>query len=163
MAQEHSFDIVSKVDLQELKNALQQARKELTTRYDFKGSNASIEFEEECIVLSAEDEQHLKAVVEILQSKLVKRGIPLKALIFGKNEAAAGSMRRQKIELQDGIPKEKAREIVKIIKTQKLKVQASIQGEQVRVSGKKLDDLQTIMGLLKKENLEINMDFENFR
>jgi uncharacterized protein YajQ (UPF0234 family) len=114
-------------------------------------------------VLSAEDEQHLKAVVEILQSKLVKRGIPLKALIFGKNEAAAGSMRRQKIELQDGIPKEKAREIVKIIKTQKLKVQASIQGEQVRVSGKKLDDLQTIMGLLKKENLEINMDFENFR
>ena len=163
MAQEHSFDIVSRVDQQELKNALQQARKELSTRYDFKGSKASIEFDGESVVMNAEDDHRLKAVLDILQSKLVKRGIPLKALIFNKNEDAAGSMRRQKIDLQNGIPKEKAREIVKTIKSRKLKVQAAIQGEQVRVSGKKLDDLQTIMGLLKEEDFGINMEFENYR
>ena len=163
MAQEHAFDIVSKVDDQELRNAIQQARKEMLQRYDFKKSKASIEFDGKVISLLGEDEHRLKAVSEILQTKFAKRKIPLKAFSFQPSTDAAGSMRRQPVEIQQGIPTEKAREIVKLIKGLKLKVQVAIQGEQLRVSGKKLDVLQEVIATLKERDLGINMDFENYR
>jgi uncharacterized protein YajQ (UPF0234 family) len=161
----HSFDIVCKIDLQELDNAIQQARREIQTRYDFKGSKTSIEFREKEheLVLVSESDFRLKAVLDILQSKMVKRGISLKAITLGKIEPAAGGMARQTISLQQGIPIEKAREIVKLIKNTKKKVQAAIQGEQVRVSGKSIDDLQDVIQLLKAEDLGIHMQFVNMR
>ena len=161
----HSFDIVCKIDLQELDNAIQQARREIQTRYDFKGSKTSIEFREKEheLVLVSESDFRLKAVLDILQSKMVKRGISLKAITLGKTEPAAGGMSRQTISLQQGIPVEKAREIVKLIKNTKKKVQAAIQGEQVRVSGKSIDDLQDVIQLLKAEDLGIHMQFVNMR
>ena len=163
MAQDHAFDIVSKVDDQELRNAIQQARKEMQQRYDFKKSKASIEFDGKVISLLGEDEHRLKAVSEILQTKIAKRKIPLKAFSFKPSTDAAGGMRRQPVEIQQGIPTEKAREIVKLIKGLKLKVQVAIQGEQLRVSGKKLDVLQEVIATLKERDLGINMDFENYR
>ena len=161
----HSFDIVCKIDLQELDNAIQQARREIQTRYDFKGSKTSIEFREKEheLVLVSETDFRVKAVLDILQSKMVKRGISLKAITLGKIEPAAGGMARQTISLQQGIPIEKAREIVKLIKNTKKKVQAAIQGEQVRVSGKSIDDLQGVIQLLKAEDLGIHMQFVNMR
>ena len=161
----HSFDIVCKIDLQELDNAIQQARREIQTRYDFKGSKTSIEFREKEheLVLVSESDFRVKAVLDILQSKMVKRGISLKAMTLGKIEPAAGGMARQTISLQQGIPIEKAREIVKLIKNTKKKVQAAIQGEQVRVSGKSIDDLQGVIQLLKAEDLGIHMQFVNMR
>jgi uncharacterized protein YajQ (UPF0234 family) len=161
----HSFDIVCKIDLQELDNAIQQARREIQTRYDFKGSKTSIEFREKEheLVLTSETDFRLKAVLDILQSKMVKRGISLKAITLGKIEPAAGGMARQTISLQQGIPIEKAREIVKLIKNAKKKVQVAIQGEQVRVSGKSIDDLQGVIQLLKVEDLGIHMQFVNMR
>ncbi len=142
MAAENSFDIVSKVDLQEVSNAIQNALKEIHTRFDLKDSKSDIQLEgKEALVLSSADEYKLKAVTDILQSKLVKRGVPIKALNYGMVEPAAGSSVRQKITMQQGIPIEKAREIVKVIKDSKKKVQASIQGDTVRVSGKDRDAL----------------------
>jgi len=164
MAAENSFDIVSKVDLQEVRNAIDQAFKEVRTRFDLKDSKSEINLEgEEAIQLASVDEYKLQAVTEILRQKLVKRGVSLKALTFGKVEPAAGSSVRQKITLQQGIAGEKAKEIVKIIKDSKKKVQASIQGDTVRVSGKDRDALQEIIALLKGRDLGLDMQFTNYR
>ena len=164
MAAENSFDIVSKVDLQEVSNAIQNALKEIHTRFDLKDSKSDIQLEgKEALVLSSADEYKLKAVTDILQSKLIKRGVPIKALSYGTVEPAAGSSVRQKITMQQGIPIEKAREIVKLIKDSKKKVQASIQGDTVRVSGKDRDSLQEIIALLRGHDLGIDMQFTNYR
>jgi uncharacterized protein YajQ (UPF0234 family) len=161
---ENSFDIVSKVDLQEVSNAIQNAIKEIHTRFDLKDSKSDIQLEgKEAMVLSSSDEYKLKAVTDILQSKLVKRGVPIKALNYGVVEPAAGSSVRQKITMQQGIPIEKAREIVKAIKDSKKKVQASIQGDTVRVSGKDRDALQEIIALLRGHDFGIDMQFTNYR
>src|SRR5256714_14321124 len=161
---ENSFDIVSKIDLQEVSNAIQQALKEVHTRFDLKDSKSNIEMEgKDAIVLSSVDEYKLKAVTDILQQKLVKRGVPLKGLIYSAVEPAAGSTVRQKITMQQGIPIEKARDIVKTIKNSKKKVQASIQGDLVRVSGKDRDALQEIIALLKQQDFGIDMQFTNYR
>jgi len=161
---ENSFDIVSKVDLQEVSNAIQNALKEVRTRFDLKDSKSDIQMEgKEAIVLSSADEYKLKAVNDILQGKLVKRGVPLKALTYGPVEQAAGSTTRQRITMQQGIPTEKAKEIVKHIKDSKKKVQASIQGDTVRVSGKDRDTLQDIMALLRQRDFGIDMQFTNYR
>ena len=158
-----SFDVVSSVDMQEMKNAIGQAMKEITTRFDLKGTGSNIELSGEEVVLTSNDEGKLKAVRDVLEGRLVKRSVPLKALTFGAVEKALGGSARQTISLQKGIPTEKAREIVKIIKGSKLKVQASIQGEQVRVSGKNRDDLQSVMRMLKDTDLGIDMQFTNYR
>ena len=160
---ESSFDVVSSVDLQEVKNAIGQAMKEITTRFDLKGSNSTIDLTGEEILISTADEGKIKAVRDVLETRLVKRNVPLKALTFGDIEKALGGTARQKVTLQKGIPTDKAREIVKLIKGTKLKVQASIQGEQVRVSGKNRDDLQAVMQLLKGTDLGIDMQFTNRR
>jgi len=158
-----SFDIVSSVNLQEVKNANAQATKEIQTRFDLKGSNSSIELQGEEIALASADEYKLKAVREVLEERLVKRGVPLKALTYGNVDKALGQTVRQRITLQKGIPSEKAREIVKLIKGSKLKVQAAIQGDQLRVSGKNRDDLQSVIRLLKGTDLGIDMQFTNYR
>ena len=164
MAAENSFDIVSKVDLQEVSNAIQNALKEIHTRFDLKDSKSDIQLEgKEALVLSSADEYKLKAVTDILQSKLIKRGVPIKALNYGVVEPAAGSSVRQKVTMQQGIPIEKAREIVKAIKDSKKKVQASIQGDTVRVSGKDRDALQEIIALLRGHDFGIDMQFTNYR
>jgi uncharacterized protein YajQ (UPF0234 family) len=164
MASDNSFDVVSKIDLQEVSNAIQQALKEIHTRFDLKDSKSSIAMEgKEAIVLSSADEYKLKAVTDILQTKLVKRQVPLKGLQYQAIEPAAGSTVRQKITLQQGIPIEKAREIVKLIKDSKLKVQASIQGDTVRVSGKDRDTLQQVIGMLRNKDFGIDMQFTNYR
>src|SRR5215469_32295 len=161
---ENTFDIVSKVDLQEVSNAIQNALKEVHTRFDLKNTKSDIQLEgKEALVLSSADEYKLKAVNDILQTKLVKRGVPLKALTYGTLEPAAGPTVRQKVTLQQGIPIEKAREIVKIIKDSKKKVQASIQGDTVRVSGNDRDTLQDIIALLRQHDFGIDMQFTNYR
>jgi uncharacterized protein YajQ (UPF0234 family) len=165
MATEHSFDIVSKVDLQEVSNAVQQALKEISQRFDFRGSKSSIELDKsknELLVLS-DDEYKLKSVIDILQGKLVKRKVSLKSLVYGKIEAALSGTVKQIISLQQGIPTEKAKEIVKIIKSSKLKVQSEIQKDQVRIKAKKIDDLQSVINLLKDKDLGIHMEFVNYR
>src|SRR4051795_4863623 len=164
MASDNSFDVVSKIDLQEVANAIQQAIKEVHTRFDLKDSKSNIEMEgKDAIVLSSVDEYKLKSVNHILQKKLVKRGVPLKGLTYGAIEPAAGSTVRQKITMQQGIPIEKARDIVKTIKNSKKKVQASIQGDLVRVSGKDRDALQETIALLKHQDFGIDMQFTNYR
>jgi len=165
MADEHSFDVVSKVDLQEVLNAVQQATKEISQRFDFKGSKSSIELNKDKheITLVSDDESKLKTVIDILQTKLVKRGVSLKALSHGKIEQAAGNTVRQLVTLQQGIPTEKAKEIVKLIKDTKMKVQAEIQKDQVRVRAKKIDDLQATITLLKGKDLGIHIEFINYR
>jgi hypothetical protein len=165
MADEHSFDIASKIDLQEVLNAEQQATKEISQRFDFKGSKSSITLNKEKheIVLISDDELKLKTVVDILQTKLVKRNISLKALQYGKIEQASGNSVRQVVTLQQGIPVEKSKEIVKIIKDTKMKVQAEIQKDQVRVKAKKIDDLQALIALLLGKDLGIHIDCINFR
>jgi uncharacterized protein YajQ (UPF0234 family) len=164
MASENSFDVVSKIDLQEISNAIQQATKEIHTRFDLKDSKSEITMEgKEAIVLSSADEYKLKAVIDVLQTKLVKRQVPLKGLQYQAIEPAAGSTVRQKIKLQQGIPIEKAREIVKVIKDSKLRVQASIQGDTVRVSGKDRDTLQQVIALLRNKDFGIDMQFTNYR
>lgn len=161
---ENSFDIVSKVDMQEVSNAVQQALKEIHTRYDLKDSKSDIELDaKEGLVLTSADEYKLKAVNDILQGKLFKRGVSLKSLTYGTVEPAAGSTVRQKVSLQQGIPIEKAREVVKLVKSSKLKVQASIQGDFVRISGKDRDTLQQIIALLKQSDFGIDMQFTNYR
>ena len=158
-----SFDIVSKVDLQEVDNAINQTTKEIAQRYDFKGSKSEVTLEKESIKILADDDFRLKAVVEILQSKFVKRNISPKALQYGKAEEASGSMVRQIITLQVGISKEKAKEIGAVIKESKLKVQSQIQDDQIRVTGKNIDDLQEVIRILKGKDLDIDMQFVNFR
>jgi cyclic-di-GMP-binding protein len=160
---ESSFDVVSTVDLQEVKNAIGQAMKEITTRFDLKGTDSTIDLQGEEILISTADEGKIKAVRDVLETRLVKRNVPLKALTFGDIEKALGGTARQTVSLQKGIPSEKAREIVKLIKGTKLKVQASIQGEQVRVAGKNRDDLQAVIRLLKETDLGIDMQFTNYR
>lgn len=158
-----SFDIVSSVNLQEVKNAIAQATKEIQTRFDLKGTSSSVELQGEEIALASSEEYKLKAVRDVLEERLVKRGVPILALTYGTVEQALGQTVRQRITLQKGIPSDKAREIVKLIKGSKLKVQAAIQGEQLRVSGKNRDDLQGVIRLLKGSDLGIDMQFTNYR
>ena len=161
---ENTFDIVSKIDLQEVQNAMNMSLKEIHQRFDLKDSKSNIELEgKDAIVLASADDFKLKAVNDVFQAKLVKRGVPLKGLQYGPVEPAAGSTVRQKITMQQGIPIVKAREIVKVIKNTKKKVQASIQGDFVRVSGKDRDTLQEIITLLRKEDFGIDMQFTNYR
>jgi uncharacterized protein YajQ (UPF0234 family) len=165
MADEHSFDIVSKVDLQEVSNAVQQAVKEISQRFDFKGSKSNIELDKEKneIMIVSDDEYKLKSVADILQGKLVKRKVSLKSLIYGKIEPAISGTAKQAIKLQQGIPVEKAKEIIKIIKDTKLKVQSEIQKDQVRVKAKKIDDLQSAISFLKEKDFGIHIEFVNYR
>jgi len=161
---ENSFDIVSKIDLQEVSNAIQQTLKEVHTRFDLKDSKSSIEVEgKDAIVLHSVDEFKLRAVNDVLQQKLVKRGVPLKGLTYGAVETALGGRAKQRITMQQGIPIEKAREIVKLIKNSKKKAQASIQGDLVRVSGRDRDTLQEIIALLKQQDFGIDVQFTNYR
>ncbi len=161
---DNSFDVVSKVDTQEVSNAVQQALKEVHQRFDLKNSKSDIQIEgKDAMVLTSADDYKLKAVNDVLQQKLVKRGVSLKALSYGAIEPAAGSTVRQRITMQQGIPVEKARDMVRIIKDSKKKVQASIQGDFVRVSGKDRDTLQQIITLLKSSDFGIDMQFTNYR
>ena len=163
MAQQNSFDIVSQVDRSEVRNALDQTMKEVRQRFDFKGSSAEVKVEEDDLVLTAEDETKLRNMNDILQQKLVRRGVPLKALSYGRVEPAAGGTVRQRAAIQQGIPGEKAKEIVKFLKDTKLKVQASIQGDVVRVSGRDRDILQDAIAQLKAKDFGINMQYTNYR
>ena len=163
MAAENSFDVACKIDMQEVTNALDQARREIETRYDLKGSKNEVTLEKTDITILAPDDMKLKAVVDILQSRLHKRGVPLKALTYGAVEQASGGALRQTIALQQGIPIDKAKEIVRLIKDTKIRVQAAIQEDQVRVSGKNRDDLQKIIALLKDKDLGIALQFTNYR
>ena len=163
MAQQNSFDIVSEVDRAEVTNAIQQTIKEVRQRFDFKGSTATVVLEKDELVLSAEDETKLRNMNDILQQKLVRRSVPLKALSYGTADPAAGGSVRQRVQIQQGIPQEKAKEVVKFIKDSKAKVQASIQGDVVRVSGKDRDTLQDIIAKLKGKDFGIDMQFSNYR
>ena len=158
-----SFDIVSKVDMQEVDNAVNQAVKEIGQRYDFKGSKSEITQEKDAVKVVSEDDYKLKAVIDVLQSKFLKRNISIKALQYGKVESASGGMVRQIITVQQGISKEKGKDIIAVIKEYKIKVQAQIQDDQVRVTGKNRDDLQETIQLLKGKDLDIEMQFTNFR
>src|SRR5579862_6240343 len=162
---DNSFDVVSKIDLPEVNNAIQQAMKEILTRYDLKESKSSIELNEKDhkILLASQDEYKLKAVNEVLEGKLVKRKVPLKGLTYGTVIPAAGSTVKQEITLQQGIPIEKARDIVRKIKDSKLKVQASIQADLVRVSGRDRDVLQNVLKLLRESDFGIDVQFTNYR
>jgi uncharacterized protein YajQ (UPF0234 family) len=163
MAQDFSFDIVSKTEMQEVANAVQQAQKELAQRFDFKGSKSSIELTAEEIVLVSDDEGKLRSVKDILETKLVKRSVSLKALDYAALEQAAGGTVRQKAKIVQGIEIEKAKAIVKAIKEAKVKVQASIQSDQVRVTGRAKDDLQKAMSIVKGHDYGIPLQFTNYR
>jgi len=163
MAQQNSFDIVSQVDRAEVTNAINQTIKEVRQRFDFKGSAATVALEKDELVLSAEDETKLRNMNEILQQKLVRRGVPLKAFSYAGVEPAAGGTVKQQAKIQQGIPQEKAKEVVKFIKDTKAKVQASIQGDTVRVSGRDRDELQGIIARLKEKDFGIHMQFANYR
>ncbi|MDT7689760.1 MAG: cyclic-di-GMP-binding protein [Acidobacteriota bacterium] len=163
MAQQNSFDIVSQVDMAEVKNALDQTMKEVRQRFDFKGSHAEVRLEDDELILAAEDETKLRNMNDILQQKLVRRHVPLKALSYGRVEPAAGGTVRQHTAIQQGIPSDKAKEIVKFIKETKLKVQAAIQGDIVRVTGRDRDILQDVIAQLKSKDFGINMQYTNYR
>lgn len=163
MPQEFSFDIVSKTEMQEVANAIQQAQKELAQRFDFKGSKSSIELANDEIVLISDDEGKLRSVKDILESKLVKRKVALKSLAYEKLEQAAGGTVRQRAKIVQGIEIEKAKAIVKSIKDAKIKVQASIQGDQVRVAGRNKDDLQRAIAVVKEGDYGIPLQFTNYR
>jgi uncharacterized protein YajQ (UPF0234 family) len=163
MAQQNSFDIVSEVDRAEVTNAINQTIKEVRQRFDFKGSHANVGLEANELVLTAEDETKLRNMNDILQQKLVRRGVPLKAFSYGSVEPALGGTVRQKVQIQQGIPQDKAKEVVKFIKDSKAKVQASIQGDVVRVSGKDRDTLQSVIAGLKAKDFGIDMQFSNYR
>jgi len=158
-----SFDVVSKVDPQEIDNALNQTRKEVGQRYDFKDTKTEIRDETDAVLILSDSDFRVKAVVDILQSKLVRRGVSLKALVYDAIEPAAGGLSKQKITVQQGIDTEKAREIVKAIKDSKLKAQAQIQADQVRVTAKKKDDLQAVIQLLKQRDFGLPLQFANYR
>jgi len=164
MAQENSFDIVSKVDMQEVRNALDQAIKEIRQRFDLKDSHSEVTLEgNDAIQLASANEYKLEAVKDILSQKLVKRGISLKNLTYGKLEPATGQSVRQKISLQQGIPIEKAKEIVRMVKDSKKKAQASIQGDTVRISSKDRDELQAIIAMLRAKDMGVDLQFTNYR
>ena len=158
-----SFDVVSQVDPQEIDNALNQTRKEIVQRYDFKGTKTTISLEDSVIHVISDDDFKVKAVVDVLQSKLVRRGVSLKALVYGKVEPAAGGLAKQTITVQQGIDADKGRFLTKLIRDSKLNVQAQIQGDQVRISGKKRDDLQSAIQLLKAQDIDLPLQFINFR
>ena len=162
---EFSFDVVSRIDLQEVSNAIHQAMKEINQRFDFRGSKSNLELDQanSLITITSDDEYKLKNVVDVLEGKLIKRNVPIKAVSYGKIEDAAGSTVRQIATLQQGIPTEKAKEIVKIVKNSKLKVQSEIQKDQLRIRAKKKDDLQAVITLLKEKDLGIHVEFVNYR
>jgi uncharacterized protein YajQ (UPF0234 family) len=165
MASEHSFDISCETDLQEVDNAINMAMKEIRQRFDFKGSVSDIKLDKSkgTIQIISDDEYKLKSVIEILMTKLVKRNVSTKAIAFGNIEKAAGNTVKQIANIQQGIPQDKAKEIVKIIKNSKIKVNASVQDDKVRVKGKKIDDLQKVISILKNEDFDIELQFVNFR
>ena len=163
MAQDNSFDIVSKVDIQEARNAIDQAIKEIRQRFDLKDSHSEGNLEGNDIQLASANEYKLEAVKDILCQKLVKRGVSLKNLSYGKIEPAAGQSVRQKISLQQGIPVEKAKEIVRLVKDSKKKAQVSIQGDSVRISSKDRDELQAIIAMLRGKDLGLELQFTNYR
>lgn len=163
MSSENSFDIVSKIDMQELNNAVNQAIKEIETRFDFKGSKSDISIEKEDLVLVSDDEFKLQNVKDILHSKMAKRGIALKNLEYGKIEPAASGTVRQRVKLKQGIDQDNAKKINVLIRDSKLKVKSQIQGDQIRVSGKSKDDLQQVIQLLRKADLPLELQFINFR
>lgn len=163
MAKEPSFDVVSQVDMQEVSNALNQTTKEISQRYDFKGSKSEVVKDDEGIKITTEDEMRLNAIVDILKSKFIKRGVSIKNLEYGKIEDAAGGMVRQKVKIKQGIDTEVAKKITKDIKETKLKVQAQIQDDQVRISGKKIDDLQSVIAFLKEKDYGLDLQYINFR
>lgn len=164
MASDCSFDVVSKVDMDEVKNAVTQAIKEIGQRFDFKGSVSKIELKDEgVLILASDDEVKLKAVIDVLQGKLVKRGVSIRSMEYGKVEPAAKGSVRQEVKILQGIPSEKAKALVKVLKDAKVKVQAAIQGDQLRVSGKNKDDLQDAITLLKKNDQGLDLQFTNYR
>ncbi|MBF1761219.1 MAG: YajQ family cyclic di-GMP-binding protein [Veillonella sp.] len=163
MAKDCSFDVVSEVDMQEVDNAVNQAIKEIGTRYDFRGSKSEISLEGDTIKLIGDDEYKLGAVVDVLKGKMVKRNVSIKNLEFGKVEAASGATVRQLVTIKKGISQENAKKVTKAIKDMKIKVQASIQGDQVRVSGKDKDDLQAVIQMLKNLDVPVELQFTNFR
>lgn len=163
MAKDSSFDVVSQVNMQEMDNAVNQVKKEIEQRYDFRGSNASIELEEKCVKIAAEDEYKLETITDMLRVKMAKRGISLRCLIPGKVEPAAKGTVRQQLDIQQGIPKDKAKAIVAAIKATKLKVTAQMQDDQVRVSGAKKDDLQAVIQTLKAGDFGVDLQFINMR
>ena len=165
MAQEFSFDVVSKVDLQAVDNAVNSAAREISTRFDFKGSVSGISFDrkEGLLTLNSDNEAKLKSVIDVLQGRLVKQGISLKAMDYQKLEPAEGGSIRQKIKITQGIASEKAKEIVRAVKDAKLKVQASIQGDQLRITGRSKDDLQTAIVLMKSTDFGLPLQFANYR
>ncbi|GBG09665.1 YajQ family cyclic di-GMP-binding protein [Paenibacillus sp. MY03] len=163
MSSESSFDIVSKVDMQELSNAITQAEREIETRFDFKGSKSSIALEKEELVVGSDDEYKLKSVIDILQSKMIKRGVPIKNMDFGKLEGASGGTVKQRIKLRQGIEQDISKKINILIRDSKLKVKSQIQGDQLRVTGKSKDDLQAVMALLRGADLPIELQFTNYR
>ncbi len=163
MAKENSFDIASKVDLDEVNNAVHQAMKEVKQRFDFKGSKSEVRLDEVELVLTSDDEYKLQSLTEILQQKLVKRKVPLKALSYGKIESALGATVRQRVSIQQGISSEKAKEINRFIRDTKLKVKSTIQADSVRVSGRDRDTLQKVIALLEEKDFGIDMQFTNYR
>ncbi len=163
MAKSNSFDITSTTDLNEVRNAINQAMKEVHQRFDFKGSVSDVKLEDTDLVLLSDDEYRLKSLFDILEARLVKRGVSLKALSADRVENAAGGSVRQRIHIQQGIPTEKAKEIIRVIKDMKLKVQSSLQGDTVRVSGKDRDTLQEVIARLREQDFGIDMQFTNYR
>ncbi len=163
MAKDNSFDVVSQVDMQEMDNVVNQVKKEISQRYDFRGSSAAIELEEKSIKLVAEDEYKLETITDMLRVRMAKRGVPLRCLIPGRIEPAAKNTVRQALEIRQGIPKEKAKEIIAAVKAMKLKVTAQMQDDQVRVAGAKKDDLQAVIQTLKAADFGIDLQFVNLR
>ncbi|AEI44266.1 YajQ family cyclic di-GMP-binding protein [Paenibacillus mucilaginosus] len=163
MSSENSFDIVSKLDMQEMNNAINQAEKEIATRFDFKGSKSSITLDKEELVVVSDDDFKLQNVLDILQSKMAKRGISLKNLEYGKVEGASSGTVRQRIKVKQGVDQDNAKKINIMIRDSKLKVKSQIQGDQIRVTGKSKDDLQAVMAMLRKADLPLDLQFINFR
>lgn len=163
MAKDATFDIVSQVDFQEVDNAVQQTKKEVSQRYDFKGIDVMLEVDEHSLKITTADDMHLKSVVDVLQSKFIKRQVPIDNLEYGKVESAAGGSVRQTIIIKQGIDKELGKKISKDIKNIKLKVQTQYMDDKIRVSGKKIDDLQEVINFLKNNEYGISLQFNNFR
>ncbi|WP_410770054.1 YajQ family cyclic di-GMP-binding protein [Fontibacillus sp. BL9] len=163
MASESSFDIVSKMDMQELTNAIDQTEREIANRFDFKGSKSELKVEKDVLVILSDDEYKLNAVIDILQSKMIKRGLPIKNLDYGKIEPASLGAVRQRINLKQGIDQENAKKINVLIRDSKLKVKSQIQGDQIRVTGKSRDDLQQIIQMLRKADLTVDLQFTNLK
>ena len=163
MAKDASFDVVSEVDMQEVNNAVNQTLKELTQRYDFKGSKSTVEIDGNSVKILTEDDMRLKSIIDILQSKFIRRGVSIKNLDYGKSENASGGMVRQTGTVKQGIESDVAKKLTKDIKDSKIKVQTQFMDDQLRVSGKKIDDLQAVIALLKEKDYGLELQFKNFR